>query len=63
MAKFRVWTLDKNMFYCQTTSTVNTFGRVGMQQEFRNSDRILGIWYNPESGEKLNPEHGHIMYW
>ena len=23
----------------------------------RNSDRILGIWYNPESGEKLNLEH------
>ena len=25
-AKFKVWALDKNMFYCQTTSTVNTFG-------------------------------------
>ena len=29
--------------------------------EIRNSDRILGIWCNPESDEKLNPEHRHIM--
>ena len=29
--------------------------------ETRNSDRILGIQYNPESDEKLNPEHRHIM--
>ena len=28
--------------------------------EIRNSDRILGIRYNPKSSEKLNPEHRHI---
>ena len=37
---------------------------LGMQQEFRKSgisDRISGILYNPKSGEKLNPEHRHVM--
>ena len=27
----------------------------------RNSYRILGIRYDPKSGEKLYPEHRHIM--
>ena len=29
--------------------------------EIRNSDRILEIPYNPESDEKLNPEHTHVL--
>ena len=31
--------------------------------EIQNSDRILGILYNPnqKSDKKLNPEHRHIM--
>ena len=41
---------------------------LGMQQEFRKYRILTAFWEsgiirNPKSGEKLNPEHRHMMCW
>ena len=38
-----------------------TLCRIKRLYYYRNSDQISAIRYNPESGEKLNLEHWHIM--